>query len=297
MAGRVNTAWLAGVCACALAAPAAAAPAQDDRRVVVSVDSSLAGRFNPLGVFGSMRLNLRWHPVRKNDILRSSALGDQLFTNTSLGVSVMTDVTPAFVRAGAAVEVTPLSIWRLRLNWQVLQSFGLFNQFLEFGNVADNYDAAGKRMAREREGALRPRLTQRLLADSSFQFRLWRVVILNQSTAELSHLGNGAFYNGEYDLLVNGRDVVLRNVLLAGVVLLDKPGLPEAAVGGFHMWTRALGARLQNQQAGLAVVFAPVVGKRQPRGFTMISLLGFHLEHQHRQHTPFLAWLVSWSYL
>jgi hypothetical protein len=142
-----------------------------------------------------------------------------------------------------------------------------------------------------------PAVTWRLLFENIFQIKLWRLVAMDMATADVSFFGQKAYiYSGEYDLMLDAAsEGILRNIGLVGVAVVDQPKMPWLVVGGFHAITRALKTRAQNQQAGLAFLFAPVVDAWLLSRLTLTGLWGFHLEDRFRQNGPYAVLLTTFA--
>lgn len=288
--------WLCGCVGMGVLAPAPVRAGDQEGSVRPVVENSISGRFGPAGVGAGVRASYRWYPVGQDSMLRRSKMGNQLFSQTYLGLGVTGDLTPAYARAGVGVEVSPAAVWRLRFTWQATQTFGVFGQYQHFENRNDAWDTYGRRKRVRQTGEAPMRVAHRLMGESLLQIQFWRVVGFNLTNVDHTQLGDGYYYNGEYDLTVSGRDVVFRNALVAGVILLRRPGLPEVALGGFHMFTRAMVSRHQTQQAGMSVIYAPMGLGHVPKNLTMILLWGFHVQDRFRQAGPYLVWLASWAF-
>jgi hypothetical protein len=96
-----------------------------------------AARLNPIGLFGDVRAGYRLRLF--NDPGRSVLLRN---TYVALGASMV--ASPAFVRAGIALEVQPLAILNLQVVYEpIVQWFGSFKNMQTFRTVADSGIGAG----------------------------------------------------------------------------------------------------------------------------------------------------------
>lgn len=285
---------------CLLAATAHAQPGELGSGWTTGMEATLGGRFNPVGASVAGRVSLRRRLFHEDHWLRRSGLGSALFTPSSVGLQAMADVSPAYVRTGVGLEFMPAAVWRMRLGWQVTQSFGLFGHLMEFDDPRARYGSMERTFRRQKDpGVMQARLTHRVVGENLFQLKVWRIILFNQTNVELSRVGPGGgwFYNGEYDLLLRGAwDVVGRNVLLAAVSVLDGRTMPELAVGGFHMVSASWWSRGITMQAGAAVVLGPPLRGIIPRSASWIILAGFHVYDRNRQSTPYLVWLMSLAF-
>jgi hypothetical protein len=267
-------------------------------RFMVVHESSLAARSVPVGAGVGTRMSLRYMLFPKGHEVRERPILNALLAPAHLGLGTVAEVSPAFVRAGVGVEFMPLAVWRMRLTYHATQTFGLFGFMTQFDQPQDEYNPVARIARAHVRGAAQARVVHRLMGENLLQAKVWRLLAFNLTNVEgFTALDGGYFYSGEYDMLLRGRgELVLRNVFLGAVSLLDGPGVPELAVGGFHMFTRSMFTHAQSQQVGLAVVAGPPMRGRIPRGFTWIILAGVHLQDRYHALHPYLVWLATLAF-
>jgi len=264
--------------------------------LVPVTELSSAARINPTGVMVQARMIMRYRLVPPSSLLRKTRLGNSVFDPTSVGVMSIVDVNPAFSRVGVGVEVTPAAVWRMRLSYQAIQYFGLFANLMEYPSPKSNWSpSVAKR--RNRSGCCHgPDTGHRLLFENLFQLKLYRVVALSLFTVELWRVAReGTFYSGDYDLLVQSPDAILKHIGALAVVLTGGPNLPELAVGGFHAVARSIRAQSQNQQAGMLLMYSPVNDRFLLYRTGLTALIGFHLQDRYKQTSPYGVLLLNVS--
>lgn len=104
--------------------------------------NSTVVRINPLGLFNDFRLGYRHRIFDRPDL-------PIILRNTYWAAAGTFAASPAFVRAGAAVEFAPLAILNLSASFERVQWFGTFNFVQSYASANENFsDAAIRERAR-----------------------------------------------------------------------------------------------------------------------------------------------------
>lgn len=104
--------------------------------------NSTLARINPLGLFNDFRLGYRRRIFDRPDL-------PIVLRNTYWAAAGTFAASPAFVRAGAAVEFAPLAMVNLSASFERVQWFGTFNFVQSYASANENFsDAAIRERAR-----------------------------------------------------------------------------------------------------------------------------------------------------
>ncbi|MDO9020807.1 MAG: hypothetical protein Q8S73_11550 [Deltaproteobacteria bacterium] len=144
---------VAVTCALLLLAPATAA-AQDRFNTRIGrvtnglyMRNSTIARVNPLGFFNDFRLGYRHRIFDRPDL-------PLIQRNTYWAAAASAALSPAFIRAGAAVEFAPLAVLNLSASFERVQWFGTFNYVASYGSANENFsDSAIRERARTEDPA------------------------------------------------------------------------------------------------------------------------------------------------
>jgi hypothetical protein len=138
-----------------------------------SAQASLSGSLNPLGVQNTVELAWR-RPL--------SSSASPLLANAHLSLGVSSRLTPAYGRAGAWVELAPLSILEVRAGAEPVGYFGTFHSLLPFAGYDEPFDDDTRKSRPGAEAGLAARLylspavkarVGRLLVRSRADFERW----------------------------------------------------------------------------------------------------------------------------
>lgn len=97
--------------------------------------ATVAVRMNPIGVFAEARAGYRHR-------LFDPGRGPILLRNTYFAIAPSVALSPAFVRPGVALELSPLAILNLSAVFEYVQYFGSFNLAQTFQNASAQYSSA-----------------------------------------------------------------------------------------------------------------------------------------------------------
>jgi hypothetical protein len=245
-------------------ASAGLADAQTPSRSVRRLDGSLGGSVNPLGV--QNQVELWWaRPLFSSS---SPLLKDAHF---SYGLS--TRLTPAYLRAGGWVELSPLSVLDLRIGAEPIGYFGTFHHLLPFQGYGDRFDDDTRkaRAGARGGGALR------LYGSPTVKARVGRLIV--RARAEMEWWRASApgpyFYEPFRDtLLQSSGDAVTATETLALWTLWDN-GPRKLLVGPIHDLTVVSGARANRRQdVGLVAIWglgARRFGLKDPVVFAKVA--------------------------
>jgi hypothetical protein len=238
----------------AAGAPCSAQPASSEPRAVPSESAAVpAGALDLRGRLGAsinnlglqQSFDLSWnHPL--------SASQHPLLSEAHIAVGGSTAITPAHVRAGAWVEVAPVSVFVVRAGAEPGHYFGTFNSLTSFDSRTDAFDTDSRR---ERGGATAGAAT-RVYVTPTLQFRAGRVA--GATSADLEWWSSNAagpfFYEPTRDTLLDTKGD--RLTALTSAVLYQYPVAQGGLSAGLmHSLTRVNHASLnQIQRLGGLVI-------------------------------------------
>jgi len=221
----------------------------------------LAGTLNPLGANNELRVEAR-------GALPWTKAGDPLRDGTYGGAGAGVEVSPAYLRIGPRVSLSPLTVFEVTAQARLLQYFGAFGTILSFPSKDAPYDDQ-TREARSDEAAaqtgvgfdVRPEL----------RAKLGRFVAAN--SWEIHYLvvpGPRPFiYEPYFDMLVARRGLVFSSDVVAGALVWDPPGDRMTLVAGMWAYSRALKSGDRSSSIGPLVAVKPISGAAWPTALVL----------------------------
>jgi hypothetical protein len=163
--------------------------------------STLALRYNPLGLFSDNRIAVRRRLFESNS---------PLFNNNFASIAVFPSLSPAFSRLAIGAELQPASFVTLWGNAELTSFFGTFNLMQSFPSATSNYaDSVISTLGDLAAGDQRapyPTVGGQLNLGADFQFRVGPVVARNQLRFVRAEMklrdGDAVYYEQLYDVLV-----------------------------------------------------------------------------------------------
>jgi hypothetical protein len=175
-----------------------------------------------------------------------SASRHPMWSEAHVALGGSTAITPAHVRAGAWVELAPVSVFVVRAGAESGHYFGTFNSLTSFDSRSDAFDTDSRR---ERGGATSGRTT-RLYVTPAVQFRAGRVIGATSADVEWwsSSASGPFFYEPTRDTLLDTKGD--RLTALTSAVLYQYPVAQGGLSAGLmHSFTRVNHASLNQVQA------------------------------------------------
>lgn len=163
--------------------------------------STLALRYNPLGLFSDNRFALRRRLYESNS---------PIFNNNFASIALFPVISPAFTRFAVGAEIQPASFLTLWGNADLTAFFGTFNLMQSFPSARSNYSdsaiATLGDLAADNPAAPYPAVGGHITLGADLQFRVGPVVARNLFRAVRAEMqlrdGDRTFYDQQWDLLV-----------------------------------------------------------------------------------------------
>jgi hypothetical protein len=212
------------------------------------LQASLGGSLNPLGLQNTGEAS--W----SRPLSRSRRA---LLAGSHLAFGFSHRVTPAYARAGAWVELAPLSVLELRAGAEPVGYFGTFRSLQSFESYGDPFDEDSRRA---RGGASRG-AALRLYAAPAVKARVGRLLLRSRAEAEwwTASAPGPFFYEPSRDTLLQASGDTL---------------LASETVALWSLWERDGGKLLAGPVHELAVVRGAPQNRRQDVGLVGIWGLG-----------------------
>jgi hypothetical protein len=216
----------------------------------------LAGTLNPRGANDEFRVEARAPlPWTRGD--------DPLRAGTYAGAGGDIEVSPAYLRIGPRLSLSPLAIFEISAHARVLQYFGAFGTILSFPSKDAPYDERAREARADEVVAatgldldVRPELRVRLgrfVAANSWEFHY------------LAVRADGPFvYEPYFDLLVARRGVVFSSDIVAGAFVWDPPDDRVALLAAMGVYSRAIETGDRSSSLGPLLAVKPLAGAAWP---------------------------------
>jgi hypothetical protein len=169
--------------------------------------SILGGSYNPEGIEEQARLGAQMRLYRSDN----PALRDNfVFVGTNPRVN------PTAGRAGASIEIQPLTVFNLRFNLEFVGYFRSFGAVQSFSSPLADFSSSARERGHER-GADYATTGARLSVSPFFQIKVGPIAVRDQLVFEYFAIdlraGDSAFYEPAFDTLIPGRGKVITNDL------------------------------------------------------------------------------------
>ena len=168
-------------------------------------ESVLYGRLNPLGLEERFWIGYQARLYRREG---------KLYDGSRIAVFGSAILSPAMTRLGGTIEVTPLSILRVRATYGFLQYFSTFEYLQSFSSPHDDFsDQAldeGRNAGENYAGS-----GGQLELAVRLQFKAWRIALRSETTGLYSHMDlrdqDATFFSPNFDVLMPDDGWVLLN--------------------------------------------------------------------------------------
>ncbi len=172
--------------------------------------STLAGRYNPIGLFSDNRVSFRRRLYESENAA---------FNNNFAALALFPSLSPAFSRMGIGAEFAPASFLNLWGNMEFTRFFGSFNLMQSFPGATSDYSdttiAAQGRLPADDPLKNYGTFGTQLNLGAELQFRLGPIAMRNQfRTVRADYQlrdGDSVFYEQAFDVLVPNRGWYLYN--------------------------------------------------------------------------------------
>lgn len=264
-----------GVLACTATLAAGEAATSGARR---EIRESLGTSVNPLGLQNGVDVLWRWPLSKSMRPIRSDA-------HLTLGLAGR--LSPAYQRAGAFVEIAPLSVFDVRVGIEPVFYFGTFNSMLGFAGYDARFDDEARRALRD-QGRAMSGLAGRAYVAPTAKVKAGRVLARVHADFEwwkAQRPGAPFFYEPTRDTLLDARgDAMMTTETLVAYELSRRPG-HKVLAGPVHTLTRVFRAAAnQKQDLGLLAIVGlgtRHLGLAEPTLFAKVS---YYLQDPYRRH-------------
>jgi hypothetical protein len=172
--------------------------------------STLAGRYNPIGLFSDNRVSFRRRLYESDNAA---------FNNNFAALTLFPSLSPAFSRIGFGAEFAPASFLNLWGNMEFTRFFGTFNLMQSFPGATSDYSdttiGAQGRLAADDPLKNYGTFGTQLNLGAELQFRVGPIAVRNQfRTVRADYQlrdGDSVFYEQAFDVLVPNRGWYLYN--------------------------------------------------------------------------------------
>jgi hypothetical protein len=241
------------------------------------ISADVVGRHGPAGVMLFAGGARRWTQEDGRSPLEQGRY-------VQLGASV--GVNPAYAQGSVAAEWVPVAVLQLRLQYDAFAFFGANGALLQLPSK----DAAfGRDDLDALSGEEEARLGHRVMFSPVLRAKLGPIVLRNQTELDWYRLSgtDGWYYEWEHDTLLDESDWLIANGTTVFFELWDGPGEATFLAGPTYDLTRAGGAGITRQRAGVSLYFAPTARWLGLHRVRVHALAGVNLSDRNREGQPF----------
>lgn len=218
-----------------------------------------------------------------------------LFKNNNVGLGVFDCINPATNSLGVFVEVEPIAVFKLRVQYEYVQYFGAFTAMLVFPDKNSDYsDSELEYLEEEKEAVWAT--GQVFTVMPTFQIMVGRFVALDMMKFRWYDMNKeGYFYEPTEDTLAEMEDYFFTNEAVIGVALWKKDEKNMLLLGTRHLYFSLEESGKQRQELDGVLVWMrdKLFFMENP---TVMTAIGGYLEDQYRTKDVMIGLVFSFEY-
>jgi len=245
------------------------------------------GRINPEGAADTMELHYQYNYSDSNSIL---------FKNNNIGFGISETISPATNAIGAFVEIEPIAVFRLRVQYEYLSYFGAFTALMSFPSKNSDYsdsvldDMQDDELAHWAVGT-------HFFIQPTFQIQIKRFIAMNTASFEWFDVDReGYFYEPTNDTLMKTEDYFFLNNAVVGYELWKKDDNTRMIFGVRHEYFHVQATDIERQDVAGALVW--MMGNKiwfMEKPMLMVAIGGYP-EDRYREKDAFVGVMFSSEY-
>ncbi|MCP4606351.1 MAG: hypothetical protein GY847_38540 [Proteobacteria bacterium] len=277
-----NRFWLAIACAVAIISSSIPSFAESEGKGFnLFLSNSLSARALPrLAIRNRIDLNARYYYMNSDSLL---------WKNNYIGGGIGDSLSPATNTIAAFIEVEPIAIFNLRLEYGFLQYFGFFTCMLQFPDK--NSDYSNEELSRKSDdNEAVPALGHNFTIKPTLKLMFWRIIALNVATVEwfIMHKDD-YFYLPAHDTLAKTTDNVFTNAAFLGFIIWEKSEDQRVVLGARHLYMRVTSTGIDRhalQGVAAWMIYPKLWIFEKPK---LVVVGGGYLSDRYREHDGYLG--------
>jgi len=245
------------------------------------------GRINPEGFAQTFELNYQYKYSDSDSIL---------FKNNNAGFGIADTISPATNAIGAFVEIEPIAVFKLRVQYEYLQYFGAFTALLSFTHKDSDYSDSELDHRQDEKEAVWATGTH-FFIQPTFQIQIKRFIALNTASFEWFNINKDHYYyEPTLDTLLRTTDYVFLNSAVVGCELWKKDDNTRMILGVRHEYFLVQSTGRERQDVAGAFVW--MIGNKiwfleKPM---LLMAVGGYPHDRYREKDAFVGGMFSSEY-
>ncbi|UCD85112.1 MAG: hypothetical protein JSU92_02675 [Deltaproteobacteria bacterium] len=249
--------------------------------------NQIKGRAIPEGVSDTIELNYRYYYSGSDSIL---------FQNNHLGIGFAESISPATNSVGGFIEIEPVAVFNLRIQYEYIQYFGVLTAILTFPDKDSDYsdDILDER---KENGDAEWATGSHISILPTFQIKIGRFVALDMLSFEWWEIDkNNYFYEPSNDTLMKTSDYFFTNATIAGLELWSRDENTMMILGTRYTHFRVESAdKIRKQLDGIMIW---MMGEKRwwMEKPVLVTVAGGILEDKYREGSFFAGIVFEFEY-
>lgn len=249
--------------------------------------NEISGRVTPEGVADAVELNYFYYYSDSDSII---------FKNNHIGVGLADTISPATNSVGAFIEIEPIAVFTLRLQYEYIQYFGILTAILNFPDKDSDYSddvLDAKKEADEAERATGSRFS----IQPTFQIQIGRFVAIDMLSIEWWNINkDNYFYEPSNDTLMKTNEYFLMNTAITGFELWKRDENTRVILGTRYTYFRADSTNKVRKQLDGVMIWMMGEKRWGMEKPLLVMVAGGFLEDQYREEDFFLGVVFNFEH-
>lgn len=221
-----------------------------------------------------------------------------LFKNNFVGGGIGDAVSPATNASYGFIEVEPIAVFNLKVQYEYLQYFGAFSAMFLFPDGNADYSDERLKDMQDNDKAVWGTGTH-LSVKPTFQAMYKRIVLMDTLSFDWYDLNKDHdlfFYMPDEDLLSQTKDYIFSNSAIGGVIVWKKSDEKMMILGSRHVYYRIESTGRERQELDGVLVW--MMGEKvwimeKPM---LMAAVGGYLDDRYREQDIFAGGMFSFQY-
>jgi len=251
------------------------------------LESNFGSRYIPPGFGETVEMHYRYYYSGSDSIL---------FKNNHVGVGVVDSVSPATNDVGAFIEIEPVAVFRLRMEYLYRTFFGEFTALLPFPDKdADFSESVLEEREENDEAVWEYGHTYKI--QPTFQMQYERFILMNDTSFVWYDIDrDGYFYEPVNDTLMKTEDYFFLNSTIVGVETWRKTDRKRIIAGSRYSFFRVDSTGIERQQLDGVMVW--MMGEKLAflENPMLMLAVGGYLEDKYHEKDAFAGLMFKFEY-
>ncbi len=249
--------------------------------------SSFGARYTPPGFGETVEMHYRYYYSDSDSIL---------FQNNHVGAGLVDSISPATNEAGAFIEIEPIAVFRLRMEYLYKTFFGEFTALMPFSSKDADYSESVLEERQEDDEAVWE-YGHIYKIKPTLQAQYKRFILLNNTSFEWYDIDKkGYFYEPVNDTLMKTDDYFFLNSTIVGAEVWKKSDRKRVIAGSRYSYFRVDSTHTERHQLDGVLVW--MMGKKLAfmENPLLMCAVGGYLEDKYHEKDAFAGVIFEFEY-